>query len=127
MPDTRPDFVELYRPANHAQLALLRPALDAAGIQYFVKNEFASIGARVATGADELSLMVAAAQFDEAHRLIEEIYEYTPKGGMANRRFERPGAFAGLRFAWLEGSMTRSSDQTVRQAGSAPAAQAQVR
>jgi hypothetical protein len=68
-----PAFVELYRPANHAELALLRPALDDAGIQYFVKNEFASIGARAATGADELSLMVAAAHLDEARRIVTEI------------------------------------------------------
>jgi hypothetical protein len=73
MPDPEPAFVEIYRPANHAELALLRPALDTAGIQYFIKNEFASIGARVATGADELSLMVVTTQADEARRLVAEI------------------------------------------------------
>jgi hypothetical protein len=73
MSDTRPAFVELYRPANHAELALLRPALDEAGIQYFVKNEFATIGALAATGADELSIMVAAAQLEEARRLLAAI------------------------------------------------------
>ena len=44
-----------------------------------------------------------------------------------NQRSERTGASAGLSVEWLEGSMSRSSDQTVRQAGSAPAAQAQRR
>jgi hypothetical protein len=73
MPDATPAFVEIYRPANHAELALLRPALDDAGIQYFVKNEFATIGARAATGADELGLMVAAAHVDQARGLITEI------------------------------------------------------
>jgi len=73
MSDVTPAFIELYRPANHAELALLRPALDDAGIQYFVKNEFATIGARAATGADELSLMVATAHLEQARGLIAEI------------------------------------------------------
>jgi hypothetical protein len=51
----------------------VRPLLDHAGIRYFVKNEFASMGARVATGADELSLMVATPQAAEARRLLAEI------------------------------------------------------
>lgn len=71
--DSKPAFVEVYRPAHHAELALLRLALEDAGIQYYVKNEFASIGARAATGADELSLMVAAAQADEARALIASV------------------------------------------------------
>lgn len=75
MSDDKPAFVEIYRPAHHAELALLRPALDDAGIQYYVKNEFASIGARAATGADELSLMVAAAQVDEARELIAGVLQ----------------------------------------------------
>jgi hypothetical protein len=73
MSDTKPAFVELYRPGSHADLALLRAALDDAGIRYFVKNEFATIGARAAIGADELSLMVAAADAVEARQLISEI------------------------------------------------------
>lgn len=73
MADPHPAFVEVYRPANHTELALVRTALAAAGIQYFIKNEFASIGARVATGADELSLMVAAPQADEARHLLATI------------------------------------------------------
>jgi hypothetical protein len=73
MSDTRPSFVEVYQPTNHAELALLHPALDHAGIRYFVKNEFASIGARVATGADALSLMVATEDVVEARALIAEI------------------------------------------------------
>ena len=68
-----PSFVEVYRPASHAELALLRPALEHAGIRYYVKNEFASLGALAATGADELSLMVPPAQREAARRLIEEI------------------------------------------------------
>jgi hypothetical protein len=35
----------------------------------------------------------------------------------SNRRLEWPGASAGLSVAWLEGSMTKSCDQTVRQVG----------
>jgi len=73
MSDTRPAFVEVYRPASHAELAVLRPALDAAGIHYFVKNEFASMGARAATGADELGLMVATSEADDARALIVEV------------------------------------------------------
>jgi hypothetical protein len=73
MSDTKPAFVELYRLGCHAELALLRAALDDAGIQYFVKNEFATIGARAAIGADELSLMVAATDAVEARQLITEI------------------------------------------------------
>jgi hypothetical protein len=69
MSAAQPQFVEVYRPAGHAELALLRPALDQAGIQYFVKNEYAGIGAR----AGELSLMVHAAQADEARALIVDI------------------------------------------------------
>jgi hypothetical protein len=34
-----------------------------------------------------------------------------------NTRFERAGAFAGLRVEWLEGSMSRVLDQTMRRAG----------
>jgi hypothetical protein len=45
----------------------------------------------------------------------------------ANARSERTGAFAGLRFTCLEGSVTSSFDHRVRRARSAPAAQAQVR
>ena len=73
MSDTKPAFVELYRPGSHADLALLRAVLDDAGIQYFVKNEFATIGALAAIGADELSLMVAATDAVEARQLISEI------------------------------------------------------
>jgi hypothetical protein len=73
MSDIKPSFVEVYQPANHAQLALLRPALDNAGIRYFVKNEFASTGTRVATGADALSLMVANDDAEEASALIAEM------------------------------------------------------
>jgi hypothetical protein len=40
---------------------------------------------------------------------------------------EGSGAFAGLRGAWQESSMSRSFDQTVHLAESAPAAQVQVR
>jgi hypothetical protein len=36
---------------------------------------------------------------------------------LPNRRSERTGAFAGLRIEWLEGSISRSFDQTVRQVG----------
>jgi hypothetical protein len=79
MSDTKPAFVELYRPGSHAELALLRAALDDAGIRYFVKNEFATIGARAAVGADELSLMVATNHADEARRLITEILR--PRAG----------------------------------------------
>jgi hypothetical protein len=68
---TRAAFVEVYRPANHAELALLRPALEQAGIRFFVKNEFASMGARSATGADELSLMVEAMAVGKARKIID--------------------------------------------------------
>jgi hypothetical protein len=67
-----PAFVEVYRPAHHAELALLRVALDAAGIPHFVKNEFASLGARAATGADEMGLMVPAERADEARDVIAD-------------------------------------------------------
>jgi len=73
MSNTKPAFVEVYRPGSHTELALLRAALDDAGIRYFVKNEFATIGALAAVGADELSLMVAAADAAEARELITEI------------------------------------------------------
>jgi hypothetical protein len=53
--------------------------------------------------------------------------EFRRASSLPNKRLERTGAFAGLGVDRLEGSMTRSSDQTVRQAGSAPAAQAQIR
>jgi hypothetical protein len=67
-----PSFVEVYQPANHAELALLRPVPDSAGIRYFVKNEFASIGARVATGGDTLGLMVAIEDVSSARAIIGE-------------------------------------------------------
>ncbi|MDH4044326.1 MAG: DUF2007 domain-containing protein [Gemmatimonadota bacterium] len=73
MPASPPAFIEVYRPASHAELALIRPALEQAGIQYYVKNEFASLGARAATGADELSLMVPPAQCEAAQQLIADI------------------------------------------------------
>jgi len=73
MPHVPSRFVEVYRPAHHAELALLRPALDAHGFRYYVRNEFASIGARAATGADELSLMVAADQAEEARAVVAEV------------------------------------------------------
>lgn len=68
---TQAAFVEIYRPAHHAELALLRLALEHAGIRFYVKNEYASIGARSATGADELSLMVEATAATEARSVIE--------------------------------------------------------
>lgn len=67
-----PTFVEVYRPANHTELAVVRMALDAAGIQCFVKNEFASMGARAATGSDELGLMVRSDQAHDARAVITE-------------------------------------------------------
>ena len=68
---TPPAFVEVYRPANHAELALLRPALEHAGIRFYVKNEFASMGARSATGVDELSVMVEAPAAANARAIIQ--------------------------------------------------------
>jgi hypothetical protein len=64
-----PLFVEIYRPADLAELALLRPSLDQAGIHYFVKNEFAGFGAR----AGELRLMVRTGEADEARALIADL------------------------------------------------------
>jgi len=68
----QPAFVEVYRPADHAELAVVRIALEAAGVRYFVKNEFASLGARAATGADELGVMVRSDQSDTARLAITE-------------------------------------------------------
>jgi len=70
-----PTFVEVYRPADHTELAVVRIALEGAGIPHYVKNEFASLGARAATGADEMSIMVPPARGDEARRVILEAVE----------------------------------------------------
>jgi hypothetical protein len=46
---------------------------------------------------------------------------------LSNEALQRPGACAGLSDTRLEGSMSRSFDQTVRLAGSAPAAEGRGR
>ncbi|HEX9631944.1 MAG TPA: DUF2007 domain-containing protein [Gemmatimonadales bacterium] len=65
-------FVDVYRPASHAELAVVRMALEADGIQYCVKNQVASMSVRAATGADELSVMVRPDQADAARPAITE-------------------------------------------------------
>ena len=69
------EFAEVYRPANHAELGLVKSYLDEAGIQYFVKNELASIGAFVATGDSEIIIMAETSRTAEAGKLIRSFLE----------------------------------------------------
>jgi hypothetical protein len=65
-------FVDVYHPASHEELMLLRIAMEGAGIRYFVKNEFATLGSPSAVGSDELSLMVETDRATEAHGLVRQ-------------------------------------------------------
>ncbi len=70
MQEGNQSFVDVYHPASHEELAVLRLALDAAAIHHFVKNEYATLGSRGAIGSDQLAIMVEAARADEAGHLI---------------------------------------------------------
>lgn len=63
-------FVEVYRAANHAELIAIRLELDARGVRYYVKNEFASLGSLSAIGGNELSVMVEAWRAPECWHAI---------------------------------------------------------
>jgi hypothetical protein len=67
-------FVEVYRAANHAELIAIRLELEARGVRYYVKNEFASLGSLSAIGGNELSVMVEASRAPECWQAIRNVF-----------------------------------------------------
>lgn len=68
-----PALTEVYRPARHGELALIKARLDAAGIRYHVKNELATLGSLAAVGSEQLIVMVETVRAAEARRIVEEV------------------------------------------------------
>jgi hypothetical protein len=74
-------YVEIYRPASHAELAVIRVRLKHAGIQHYVKNEFASLGSLSAIGVDQLILMAESRRAGEARRIARQDADSDDDGG----------------------------------------------
>ncbi len=71
---TLPAFVEVYRPANHAELVAVRHVLDGMPVRYFVRNEYAARGTP-SIGCDELIVMVETARAAEARSRVQAALE----------------------------------------------------
>jgi hypothetical protein len=67
--EKQPAFVAVYRPADQSKLAMAEMILDREGVNYYVENEFASLGE---LPGFQVRVMVQGDRADECKRLLQE-------------------------------------------------------
>jgi hypothetical protein len=68
----QPAFMVVYRPADHFKVAVVKMVLEREGVNYYIENEFASLGSLPTSGVLATRVMVQADRADECKRLLEE-------------------------------------------------------
>ena len=66
------DLVPIYRPYNQLEIALIKTVLDGAGIRYFIRNEYITIGSLAPTSDAFTELNVEKSKVKESMKLLEE-------------------------------------------------------
>ena len=69
---SRPAFIAIYRPADHAALIFVRNILDREDVAYYVLNEEASRGTFCAIADDELVVMVESREAARCAAILQE-------------------------------------------------------
>ena len=69
---SRPAFIAVHRPADHAALIFVRHILDREDVAYYVLNEEASRGAFSAIAAEELVVMVESREAARCAAILQE-------------------------------------------------------
>jgi hypothetical protein len=67
--EKQPTFEAVYRPTDQSMLAMAKMILDREGVNYYVENEFASMGE---LPGFQVRVMVQADRADECKRLLQE-------------------------------------------------------
>lgn len=70
--DKQPAFVAVYQPADQFKLGMAQMILDREGVNYYVENEFASMGMLTGGGVFQVRVMVQANRAEECRRLLQE-------------------------------------------------------
>jgi hypothetical protein len=64
------DLIPIYRPYNQQEIALIKTILDGAGIRYFIRNEFITIGSLSPTSDAFTELSVEKSKVRERIELL---------------------------------------------------------
>jgi hypothetical protein len=70
--ERQPAFEAVYWPADHFKVAMVKMVMEREGVNYYIDNELASLGALPMNAAVHPRVMVQADRADECKRLLEE-------------------------------------------------------